>query len=1284
MISAIALIGTFLMSQNLNDWENPALVGLNREPPRTPAAPYPDIDTAKAGKTSPFVVSLNGSWKFHWVGKPDDRPMDFWKPESDVGGWKEIHVPSCVEVEGYGIPIYTNITFPFPANPPHIPHDYNPVSSYRREFAVPTAWIGREVYVRFAGVYSFFYVWVNGQKVGFSKDSRTAAEFDITKYVRSGNNVLAVEVYRWSDGSYLEDQDMWRLSGIYRDVELIAMPKAQIHDFFLHADYDPAKKEGKIRGTVEIRNLGEGKRLEIADLRIFDRQGRNIPILPFVDGKPVESQPDVALDVPAGKSTRVTFEASVPGIEPWSAENPNIYTAVICAFSLDEKVIDVRTCKIGFRTVQIRDRQLFINGASVKIKGVNRHEFDPDTGQTVSRERMIQDIMLMKQFNINTVRCCHYPNQQAWYELCDEYGLYVVDEANIESHGMGYSFERSLGNNPAWQAAHVDRVQRMVGAEKNHPSVIFWSLGNEAGPGVNFVAAAKAVRELDTSRPIHYERYNQVADVDSTMYPDVDSLRAEGQSKDPKPFFVCEYAHAMGNAVGNLAEYWEAFYSSPRLIGGCIWDWVDQGLRKLTDEPPGPDGKLRWFYSYGGDWDDHPNDGPFCGNGLILPDRQITPKLWEVKKIYQPVRFEAVDLAKGLVRITNLYAFTNLSRFGLRWGYRQDGVPIAKDSKQTLDLAPGQSKIVEMPSAKFAAKAGQETFLKACFYLNQDEPWAKAGHEIAWAQFAVGRQDADPTAPLSSLPEIEVTEIGHVIRILAAGFEISFDEQRGTIASWLVAGKNLMSDQTDVPGPLLNVFRAFTDNDVWFQKSFWASGLGSLSHRVEKCNFARLSGGAVRVIVEFDCRGFKGAGFRQFANYTILGDGTVVLDSQLEPVGTLPPLPKIGFQMRLAPSFDTLTWLGRGPLESYPDRKQAMDIDLYKGKVDEQFQEYLRPQENGNKEDVRWATLTDATGTGLLVQARGHLALTASHFLASDLDDARHEDGEPRKFKRPQSRREVILALDAQQMGLGGGSCGPPPLKKYQLLAHPMHFRVIFRPVIPGTTAGELGRLVAPVAEMPEIERDEAGNIRAQNLSAGSKAVLHLNGRQQKSDRVAAPLGGLLEAYSEAADMFSSPTVFKQFNPIVPVARLAKKGWKATADSEEAGEGEASHAIDGDLESFWHTAWQGKPPPHPHQLLIDLGKAETVIGVELVPRQPSPNGRIASFELYGSLDGKSWGSALEAGTLANTSVPKRLLFPKAVTVHFFRLVALSEVNGQPWSSLAEFEVLTAPKELTKP
>lgn len=1030
------------------DWENPAVPGRNKEPYHCTLLPYPDVATARQGTrdASPFHQSLNGVWKFHWVGRPDDRPRDFYKPETDVSHWDDIPVPSVWQLQGYGIPIYTNVRYPFPADPPHIPHEYNPVGSYRRVFEIPEAWRGRRVFIHFDGVESAFYLWLNGKPVGFSKNSMGPAEFDITPCLKDGENTLAVEVYRWSDGSYLEDQDMWRFSGIFRDVYLFATPEIHVRDFFVRCRFDAGYRDATIHLTANVRNYGAktgtGHTLEA--------------VLLDAGGVPVGNEPLMAAEVvPLADGEEQTLELDAPVKAPrkWSPEEPYLYTFLLLLKTPQGGILEVEQCRFGFRVVEIRDARLLVNGVAVKLKGANRHEHDPWRGRAISLKRMVQDIELLKRFNFNTVRTSHYPDDPKWYDLCDRYGIFLIDEANLEAHGMGYDLDKTLGNRPEWEAAHLDRHTALVERDKNHPSVIIWSMGNESGSGCNFEAGARAIRALDPTRPIHYERMNEVADLDSVMYPHLDDLIAEGKKDSPKPFIMCEYAHAMGNAVGNFQEYWDAIERHKRLIGGCIWEWADHGIFKYTEDEPREDGSRTWFWAYGGDFDDEPNDRNFCMDGLVFPDRGIPPKMWEVKKVYQYVGIGPADLAQGSVRFRNKHFFANLNRYDIRWSVREDGCIVEEGVLPPLDLPAGEETELTIPFTPPVPKPGAEYVLRVSFHLRENALWAEQGHESAWEQMRLPIDSGKaPLLMFKNAPKLKLQEDDTQLVVTGGGFTVRFSKSHGGLGAIVYDGQEILPDGGAVfNGPALNLLRAFTDNDTRLvggeslRRGFYQAGLSQMRPYLKRFEVLDAHGETARVAAHLECLGSKGRGFAHQCMYTIYPDGSIHLRNHLEPLGELPMLPRIGLKMTLAGGLEQLAWYGCGPHESYPDRKTGAAVGRYESTVTAQYVPYPFPQECGNKEDVRWAALTSDAGTGVLLVMDAPLAFSTLRFTPDDLNRAAHT-------YELKPRRNITVCVDYRHCGLGNGSCGPLVLDKYALYASAVEFGFALRPVRDGKT----------------------------------------------------------------------------------------------------------------------------------------------------------------------------------------------------------------------------------------
>ena len=1007
-----------------HDWENPQVVGRNKEPGHITLVPYADEATALTGdrEASPYFKLLNGEWRFKYVPNPASAPSEFHEPGFDASGWDSITVPGNWQLQGYDKPIYTNVQYPFPADDLlRVPEDDNPTGLYRRIFTVPEEWEGRQIFILFEGVDSAFHLWINGEMMGYSQDSRLPAEFNITPYVQPGENTLAARVYRWSDGSYLEDQDMWRLSGIYRDVYLWAAPSLHVRDFWVRTGLDAAYRDALFQVRAHVRNHSDRDRSNhILEVKLLD-----------ASGTPVFAEP-IWAEVTAGAGGEITLDLdrAVTDPEKWSDEHPYLYTLLICLKNPDGDILEVESCKVGFRKVELRDGRIHVNGVPILIKGVNRHEHDPNTGHTVTVESMIQDIRLMKQFNINAVRTSHYPNDPRWYDLCDQYGMYVFDEANIESHGV---WDR-LAKNPEWTDAFLERAVRMVERDKSHPCVIVWSLGNESGYGPNHDLIADWIHQHDSTRLVHYHPAEDapILDVLGPMYPSVEEIVEMAQQPgETRPVVMCEYAHSMGNSTGNLKEYWDAVEKYPRLQGGFIWDWVDQGFRQVT-----ADGE-EWF-AYGGDFGDEPNDANFCINGLVWPDRRPHPALWEYKKVLEPVRVEPVDLAAGKVRVINRYLFADLSGLDVSWTVSADGEVLHSGQLPRLDTPAGDSEMVTIPFREPELKPGTEYWLTVCFSLAQDTLWAKQGHEVAWAQFKMPfAVPPGPQVSIAEMPVLQLEETEEGVTVRGEDFSLVFDRQAGRITSFRCAGEELVCR-----GPALNFWRAPIDNDAiprsdqkmavrWRQ-----AGLDRLHEQVREIQVTQLNPQTVRIGVRSVIVPRASQDTTRFecdVTYTVYGSGDVIFDTHVVPSDDLPPLPRIGLQMRLPGEYNHFTWYGRGPHETYADRKWGAKVGVYSGTVDDQYVPYIVPQENGNKTDVRWVALTNDRGVGLLVVGMPLLNVSAHHFSTQDLDKARHT-------YELERRDDITLNLDYAQSGLGNGSCGPGVLPQYLLNSSEYHF----------------------------------------------------------------------------------------------------------------------------------------------------------------------------------------------------------------------------------------------------
>lgn len=988
------------------EWENELVNYVNVEPARAysfPLAKVEDAFTADLPET-PYVKSLNGTWKYNWCGTPAQRPVDFWKKDFDASKWYDIKVPSCVELQGFGVPIYTNIRYPHPDNPPRTDRDYNPVSSYRTTFTVPKDWDGRNVYLRFEGVYSAYYVWVNGRKVGYSEDSCTAHEFNITKYLGEGDNLLCVEVYRWSDGAYLEDQDFFRYSGIYRNVMLVATPKAEIWDFHAQVDVTNGYRDATLALAVETR----GDDAPVSAV-LFDAAWKPVATLnPAVNRKVDRSNVHV-----------------LSGARLWSAEDPYLYTLVVSNGS------DIRSCKLGFKKVEERPNgAIWINGRSVKFKGVNRHDASPVNGRSVSREEMLRDVTLMKRYNIDTVRTSHYPNDPYFYHLCDRFGIYVQAEANVESHGMGYGV-KCLASPPSWTQMHVDRCRDMVINWRNNPCVFSWSWGNEAGQGPTFDEVQKACRPLDPTLPMQYRQDCERFSWDGPGYPTIAYTHGRGLWKKTQFFF--EYAHCMGNALGTFKEYWDEFYASDSLVGGCIWDWVDQAVWKETDRI-GPDGKRIRYLAYGGDHDER-NDGNFCCNGIIGADRKVTPKLIEVGHVHRNL---VVTWKKnGKLELWNRFAFTYADAFAGRWELLEDGASVKTGAFTVPHLAPGTRGEIGIDTG-YAFKADREYLLNVAFDLKEDRPWAAKGWTVARDQMRLAEAKRTAPAPSKFLPRI--VQDNDTVTVSAWPVKAVFSRTSGTICELKYGGDTVIRDADGVVhGPRLTVMRALTDNDIWMRGrkgdpvddlgygTMYQSGLTQLRYHVRN-----LLATDVGVHAEVEVNGAKGAGFLHVADYRFAEDGTMTIDNEVKPFGRMPKgLPRLGLSMMLEPELENLEYYGRGPWENYVDRCSGSFVGRYRSTVTGQYVDYIRSQDNGYKCDVRWARFLDKAGKGVKVSGSVPLYLQALHYTWEDLEFARHRAGQQRLWNVKPPRAEICLNLDLRQTGLGGNSCGPTPEPQY-------------------------------------------------------------------------------------------------------------------------------------------------------------------------------------------------------------------------------------------------------------
>ncbi|NGP89069.1 DUF4981 domain-containing protein [Aliifodinibius halophilus] len=1020
VLSLIFLVFTVhsATSQSSNDWEDPSMFQENRMAPHAPVFPFSSKSDALAATMSESAnyKSLNGSWKFNWVKKPADRPKTFYNPSYSVEEWDEITVPGNWELQGFGTPIYTDVEYPFPANPPFIPSDYNPVGSYRRSFSVPADWKKKNIVLHIGAAKSAMYVWVNGEKVGYSQGSKTPAEFDITPHLKEGENTLALQIFRWSDGAYLEGQDYWKVSGIERDVYLYARPKLHIKDLEHRASLVDDYTNGKIEVKTDLANNAK------------DVQEGTLGVQLLTDDGETAFKKQKSYSINTEKSKSITVSAKVPNPKAWTAETPNLYTLLVTLKDEDGDTAEVVQSKVGFRSVEIKNGQLQVNGKPIYLRGVNRHEHDPVTGNYLSTEQMVKDIKLMKQFNINAVRASHYPNDPRWYELTDKYGLYVIDEANVETHGLqthpdGFA---AIADNPDWKAAIMDRTKRMVERDKNHPSIIIWSQGNESGFGSNFKAGYRWIKQRDPSRPVQYEPAwrTEYTDIAAPMYHQIEEmLEYVDDGVRQKPMILCEYAHAMGNSVGNLQDYWEVMKSHQNFQGGFIWDWVDQALLKRNEE-----GEKYW--AYGGDYPEPiPNDSNFVANGLVQADRSLKPHIWEVKKVYQPINFEKLDLPTGKIKVSNEYGFRNLNEFELSWIIEENGEVIQSGTLPAVDLPGGKSTQLTIPYTNITPKPGAEYLLKIRAQSRNERPLVPKGHTIAWEQFKL--PFANPQAPvdLSKMPKVIPDADEQFQYVKGDKFRVGFSTDTGLLSSIQVEGNELLKAPLE-PG----FWRPPTDNDLGNgmpqRSGIWKAAWDRA--KLTKLRYGKVAPQLMKVKATYVLSQLR-AQYKII--YNVYGNGQIDIAAHFEPGNTrLPELPRFGMNMQMPVRYEQVEWYGRGPHESYSDRKSGAAIDRYSGSVYEQYHVYVRPQETGNKTDVRWFSLTDETGQGLRFEGAPTVNASFYPFPTSMLG---YRKGGPNRHITDVTPTDIITVnIDKAQMGVGGDdSWGARPHPEYRLPA---------------------------------------------------------------------------------------------------------------------------------------------------------------------------------------------------------------------------------------------------------
>ena len=1267
------------------EWQSPDSVAVNKLQPHAWFFSFRNIEEARKvlPENSSYWKSLDGLWKFHWAPNPDERPKDFFRTDYDVSKWDDIKVPMNWNMAGlqrdgknkYGDPLYSNQRVIFqhswqPMNdwkggvmrtPPTDWMTYrnrNEVGSYRRTFSVPADWKGQEIYLNFDGVDSFFYLYINGKYVGFSKNSRNLAEFNITPYLnkKGEENTVAVEVYRHSDGSFLESQDMFRLPGIFRTVALTAKPQVQISDIKAIPDLDDTYTHAKLHITAQLQNLskkaikGYTIQYSLYANRLYSDENTllsGITASAKLDGK-LNAKGEINLEAILDAENKVKL---------WSAEAPHRYTLVGELKDAKDRTVQTFSTFVGFRKVEIKDtpahkdefglagRYYYLNGQPIKLKGVNRHENNTQLGHTVSREQMEHEVFLMKRGNINHVRNCHYPDAPYWYYLCDKYGIYLEDEANVESHEYYYG-KQSLSHVPEFRNAHIARNMEMVHATVNHPSVVIWSLGNEAGPGKTFVDCYNAIKAYDTSRPVQYERNNDIVDMGSNQYPSIAWVQGavKGNYNLKYPFHISEYAHSMGNACGNLIDYWDAIESTNFLMGGAIWDWVDQALDKQDPAT----GKTYW--AYGGDFgkDNKPNDGMFCMNGIMRPD--LTPKAqyFEVKKVYQNVGVKAIDMKQGQIEIFNKNYFEPLKNYQIVWSLYQDGVCVKKN--QPLQgakniVGPREKGFYTLPYDYASLDPKSEYFVTIQFLLGKDMPWAAKGYVQMEEQLRV--KGADVAAPSiaavtkgGKAMKYQLDKAAKRANITGDNFQVAFDLNTGAIYSLKYGNQEIIKDGN---GPKLDAYRAPTDNDagIGYHNAWFKNGLYDLQHVVKSwtCN-ANKKDGTYQLDFTVESQGKEGCDvnygnrdrdpescynfeknkraltdadlkFTSRQIYTIYKDGSIEMQSAIGANRSKVILPRIGYSMVLPSELNQYDYYGRGPVNNYNDRKTSQFIGWYHSAVAEQGIMLPKPQAQGNREEVRWCAVTNSQQQGVVFISDSTMSASALPWSQQELTLAAHP------YQLPKSSG-THLHLDAKVTGLGGASCGQGgPLTPDQVRSTPTTFGFIIRPAV----KAELGNLVKVSATGREMAKEMMRKMKQNKQSAGLQI--------------------------------------------------------AFASSQEPDEGDAGYMVDGDPSTFWHTMYSITLAKYPHWVDFDAGKEKIIKGFTYLARQDgSLNGCIKDYEIYVSNDNKNWGNPILKGKFEKTVKLQKVMFGKPVKARYVRLRALNEQNGQDYASGAEFTLVT--------
>lgn len=1265
LIGCISIMGIFMSMATANaqtgtEWDNTGVTSVNREEAHTIAIPMSsEAEIVKNDITaSPYYQSLDGTWKFYWVSNPDKVQEAMCAKDYNDAAWSDIDVPSSWQV--YGIrhgknwdkPLYCNVAFPFsydkntysvmaerPGWFTYKGDMTNPVGTYRRKFTVPEDWKGRDIYVRFNGVGHGYYLWINGKRVGYSEDSYLPSEFNITDYLQKGENTIALQVYRFTSGSFLECQDYWRLTGIHRPCFLWAAPKSQIRDYFFTTDLDATYTNAKANVTVNLT----GKNVK----------GGTVEVKIAENGVAI-AQASKAID----NATELSFDMDVTNPKKWTAETPNLYDLVLTLKDDDGEVIDLRGGKVGFREVSIRnDGALLINGQRMIFYGVNRHDFSPVNGRAITAEEIEQDIITMKRLNINAVRTSHYPNDPIFYDLCDKYGLYVLAEANVECHA-----DMGLSSVAKFRDAMVERSHNHVKWMRNHVSIFMWSFGNESGNGNNFQYVSNAIKALDKTRLTHYEGNSDYADVSSTMYGSYETINWIGSSQHNRPHIQCENSHSMGNSMGNVRDMFDLYEKYPCLTGEFIWDFKDQGL--LTKNATGQD-----YWAYGGDFGDNPNDGNFCCNGLVRPDWSLTSKSYNTKKVYQPLEFKAVTGKKNTFLIKNKLDFLPSTTYDVSYEILNEEGKQLSSGIIDLEVAPNDSSTITLDLSTINnLPADEEAFIQFTAKQKEKTLWAEAGYVVAEEKLAIksATKAMYDLAQLNDCEEIIVEDATSRLTLSNSKFEAVFSKITGTLNSYSYNGVKLIEKPIK-----LNTFRLPTDNDTRQSGSWDNMGLRNLSARGKGVEFEKSADGkTISVTLNTHYTGQNSTAFDVQMTFLVCANGVMMVNSFISPLNTGAIIPKIGFRLEMPAEMEQLSWFGRGPWDSYRDRKEACFPAIYKSTVTDQYEEYILPQEHGTKQEVRWISLSNNDGNGLLFVAPDQMAASAVHFRPEDnYTDRNNRSRHPYQFK---SCDNTIVSLDAATRGLGNASCGPDVLEKYELKAANTNFRFFIMPLTQEMDAAQMARVDMPVCQPVNCKRNTNGRISMTTPTPNATIYYSIDGSEWKkySSTIALNNACNIKTYCTAEGLLESPMMSYDLELFIN-----KSAWRlVSVDSQHSGN-EATKAFDNNPSTFWHTSWGSNEPQCPHTIIINMNKIYEVTAFTYTARNDgNENGMVKAYEVYLSLDGKEWGKPVAKGEFKKTSAMQIAKLATPTAGRYIKFVAKSEVNNNAWTSASEIGI----------